>query len=59
VVADGYWRARQAREALQVQWDEGANATLSTEAMFEGTRAALAAGKGRSRCGRRWATPTR
>ena len=46
VVANSYWRARQAREAVVIQWDEGANAGLNTAAMIEGTRAALATGKG-------------
>ena len=45
VVADTYWHAHKAREALTVQWDEGANANLNTAAMFEGTRAALKTGK--------------
>jgi isoquinoline 1-oxidoreductase beta subunit len=35
VVADTYWHAVKAREALSVQWDEGPNANLSTQAMFE------------------------
>ncbi len=46
VVADSYWHARKAREVLVVQWDEGANANLNSAAMFDGTRAALLAGKG-------------
>lgn len=45
VVADTYWHAVKAREALVVQWDEGPNATLTTQAMFDGTRAAMATGK--------------
>ena len=45
VVADTYWHAVKARELLSVQWDEGANANLTTQAMFDGTRAALASGK--------------
>ena len=44
VVADTYWHARKAREMLSVQWDEGANANLSTAAMFETTKAALSTG---------------
>ena len=44
VVADTYWHAKKAREAVVVQWDEGANAGLNTKAMLEGTRAALATG---------------
>jgi isoquinoline 1-oxidoreductase beta subunit len=30
VIADGYWSARKGREALAVQWDEGANAGQSS-----------------------------
>jgi len=32
VVADGFWPALKGREALSVEWDEGALATLDTEA---------------------------
>jgi isoquinoline 1-oxidoreductase beta subunit len=45
VVADTYWHAVKARELLQIDWDEGPNANLSTAAMFAGTQAALASGK--------------
>ena len=45
VVADTYWHAVKARQLLQIDWDEGTNADLSTAAMFAGTQAALAAGK--------------
>jgi len=45
VVAATYWQAVKAREALSIVWDEGANANLTTKAMFDGTRAALASGK--------------
>ncbi len=30
VVADDFWTAKRGRDALRVEWDEGANATLST-----------------------------
>lgn len=30
VIADGYWSARKGRDALAVQWDEGANADQSS-----------------------------
>jgi isoquinoline 1-oxidoreductase beta subunit len=30
VVADGFWPARQGREALRITWDEGANAKASS-----------------------------
>lgn len=32
VVADGFWAARQGREALQVDWDEGPLAALDSDA---------------------------
>ncbi len=31
VVADGYWPAKKGRDALEVTWDEGANADVSSE----------------------------
>ena len=46
VVARTYWQARKAREVLNIDWDEGANAGLTTKAMYEGTRAAMLSGKG-------------
>ena len=46
VVATTYWQARKAREALSIVWDEGVNAGLTTQAMFDGTRAAANSGKG-------------
>jgi len=39
VVADTYWHAKKAREALAVQWDEGSGATLNEKTMLEGIRA--------------------
>lgn len=30
VVANGYWAAKQGRDALEIKWDEGANAGLSS-----------------------------
>ena len=45
VVADTYWHAVKARDLLQITWDDGPNANLSTAAMFAGTQAALATGK--------------
>jgi isoquinoline 1-oxidoreductase beta subunit len=38
VVANSYWRAKKAREALDVKWDEGAGANLSNAVMMEGIR---------------------
>jgi isoquinoline 1-oxidoreductase subunit beta len=31
VLADGYWFAKKGRDALHIQWDKGANASLSSE----------------------------
>src|SRR5262249_45294440 len=31
VLADGYWQAKKSREALQIQWDKGPNAGLSSD----------------------------
>lgn len=45
VVADSWWRAKKAMETVQVQWDEGAGATLSTASIVNGTRQALSTGK--------------
>ncbi len=39
VVADTYWHAKKAREALVVQWDEGTGAALSHKSMLDGIRA--------------------
>jgi isoquinoline 1-oxidoreductase beta subunit len=42
VVANSYWRARKAREALTIQWDEGPVAALSNAVMMDGIREAAA-----------------
>lgn len=34
VVADHYWTARKAADALQVRWDDGPAATLTTEGVY-------------------------
>jgi isoquinoline 1-oxidoreductase beta subunit len=39
VVADGFWAAKQGRDALAVEWDEGPLATLDTIAQGEEYRA--------------------
>ncbi len=39
VVAKGFWAAKKGRDALQVQWDDGPNAALSTDALREEFRA--------------------
>jgi isoquinoline 1-oxidoreductase subunit beta len=40
VVADGFWQAKQARDALRITWDPGPNASLNNAAIFAGLRAA-------------------
>ncbi len=35
VIADGFWSAKQGRDALEIIWDEGPLANLSTEGMRE------------------------
>ncbi len=45
VVADTYWHAKKAREALVVEWDEGAGAALNDKGMQDSIRAASASGK--------------
>lgn len=35
VVAEGFWSAKLGRDALEVVWDDGPNATISTSAMHE------------------------
>jgi isoquinoline 1-oxidoreductase subunit beta len=45
VVADTYWHAQKAREALKIEWDEGAGAALSSASMMDGIRAAANTGK--------------
>jgi len=40
VVADSFWRAKKAREALTVQWDDGPGARIDNASMKEGIRKA-------------------
>jgi isoquinoline 1-oxidoreductase beta subunit len=42
VVADNTWAALQARDALQIQWDEGANANLTSAVISQRFREAVA-----------------
>jgi isoquinoline 1-oxidoreductase beta subunit len=42
VVADSWWQAKQARDALNITWDEGPGKGLSTEAVFKGLGEAMA-----------------
>ena len=47
VIAEHYWQAHLAREALKIRWDAGANAALDTAAIRAGLKAA-SSGAGRS-----------
>jgi len=51
VVADSWWRAKKAAEALQITWEPGAGAGVSSAAIRDLLRAALSAGD--ARVGRR------
>jgi isoquinoline 1-oxidoreductase beta subunit len=42
VVADSWWQAKQARDALNITWDEGPNKALSSEGVFKGLADAMA-----------------
>jgi isoquinoline 1-oxidoreductase subunit beta len=46
VVADSWWRAKQARDALQIDWAPGPNAKLSNASIYAGLKTA-SAGKGK------------
>ncbi|HTP62321.1 MAG TPA: molybdopterin cofactor-binding domain-containing protein, partial [Burkholderiales bacterium] len=41
VVADSWWQAKQARDALNITWDEGPGKSVSTEGVFKGLAAAM------------------
>lgn len=43
VIADSWWQAKQARDALEIVWDPGPNAKLSSAAIFAGLKSASAA----------------
>ncbi len=44
VLADGYWAAKQGRDALSIKWDDGANAALSSEGVSKMLAEAAAKG---------------
>jgi isoquinoline 1-oxidoreductase beta subunit len=43
VVADSWWRAKTARDTIDVQWDEGPNKALSSASVSAGLAAAMSA----------------
>lgn len=46
VIADSWWQAKQARDALQIEWAPGANAKLTNAAISAGLKSA-SSGKGK------------
>jgi isoquinoline 1-oxidoreductase subunit beta len=46
IVADSWWRARKARDALKIEWDAGPNARLNDAVIMQGLQRA-AANKGK------------
>jgi isoquinoline 1-oxidoreductase subunit beta len=44
VLADGYWAAKLGRDALEIKWDDGANASLSSEGISKTLSAGALAG---------------
>jgi len=48
VVADHFWQARKARDAVRIKWDRGANAGLDSARIWSAINAAAAGGPGTS-----------
>lgn len=46
VIADSWWQAKQARDALEIEWTPGPNARLNNAAIYAGLKSA-AKGKGK------------
>jgi isoquinoline 1-oxidoreductase subunit beta len=46
VIADSWWQAKQARDALEIEWSPGPNAKLTNAAIYAGLKSA-ASGKGK------------
>ncbi|MGH8176324.1 MAG: molybdopterin cofactor-binding domain-containing protein [Steroidobacter sp.] len=46
VIADSWWQAKQARDALEIEWNAGPNAKLSNASIYAGLKAA-SRGKGK------------
>ena len=40
VVADSYWQAKKAKDLLQIEWDQGANAGMTMTTLWAGLRTA-------------------
>jgi len=47
VVADSWWRAKRALEALPIEWNDGGNGALSSAKIADTVHAALSTGKSR------------
>ena len=43
VIADSWWQAKQARDALEIEWDAGPNAKLSNARIYAGLKSASSA----------------
>src|SRR5438445_328534 len=61
VLADGYWAAKLGRDALEIQWDHAANASLSSDGISKMLSAGAAAGGavGRNEGDAKAATPAK